>query len=444
MPIGRRLTALLLALGLVSLPAAALRAFCLGKSCDSAQAVADTTVPFCSLPASMRSEIAAGFREGRSPDVMAASRGEETVVTPLADGGSVAWPSVGADPIDARVPIVLFGRGIERGTAPDGTGLDQIAPTLAEAMGYRRSHPEVRAGRPIDGAVRPPTSAADAPGIVVVIAWKSVGTADLGPRPHAWPFLRSLLAGGTGTLRGSTGSLPLDPAATLTTIGTGGLPSQHGVTGSIVRGDGGTVATSWGPGSPGSVIATLADDFDHDMGQRADVGAVLQDRSDLGLVGDGWYVDGHDRDRIAVGGRPLAAATRFLDTVPRHPGTTALLDVVVRGSIRHMDRTTGSIVRAVSARVPAATFAVAATGGLAHDRTLSASAVTNDVQTAIGAPVVAAPGAGGVFLDRAVATERGLSTDDVARSMRSITGTGGDTMFADAFPSFAVSFARYC
>jgi hypothetical protein len=109
-----------------------------------------------------------------------------------------------------------------------------------------------------------------------------------------------------------------------------------------------------------------------------------------------------------------------------------------------MDRTTGSIVRAVSARVPAATCAVAATGGLAHDRTLSASAVTNDVQTAIGAPVVAAPGAGGVFLDRAVATERGLSTDDVARSMRSITGTGGDTMFADAFPSFAVSFARYC
>ena len=72
---------------------------------------------------------------------------------------------------------------------------------------------------------------ADEPSLVVQVVWKGVGSADLEAHPHAWPFLRATIAGGGGTLEGTTGSLPLDPTATLTTIGTGGLPDatrHHG------------------------------------------------------------------------------------------------------------------------------------------------------------------------------------------------------------------------
>ncbi|HEY5859249.1 MAG TPA: hypothetical protein VIX62_03080, partial [Actinomycetota bacterium] len=73
MPIGSRLTTLLVVLALVALPAVALRAFCVGKSCDSGEATASAAVPFCPLPAELRGLISAGFRQGRSPDVMAAT-----------------------------------------------------------------------------------------------------------------------------------------------------------------------------------------------------------------------------------------------------------------------------------------------------------------------------------------------------------------------------------
>ena len=79
---------------------------------------------------------------------------------------------------------------------------------------------------------------------------------------------------GAGTIEAVTGSVPLDPAATLTTIGTGGLPSSHGITGSLVRDDDGTVRRAWSASGAGSVIATFADDLDAASGQRAAVGAV--------------------------------------------------------------------------------------------------------------------------------------------------------------------------
>jgi sialate O-acetylesterase len=55
------------------------------------------------------------------------------------------------------------------------------------------------------------------------------------PQELALRLERPMLDDGAGTLEGETGSLPIDPAATLTTVGTGGLPSQHGITGSFVR-----------------------------------------------------------------------------------------------------------------------------------------------------------------------------------------------------------------
>ena len=164
---GRRLTMLVAAMALVGAPAVALTAFCVGESCAQEDGVA-TAVPFCPLPADLRAGIEAGFRQGRSPDVMAATAGTEVVT--IVDGTPVSWPST--SPHDARVPIVFFGAGVSDAPLPDGTGLDQIAPTLASILGFDRPHPQVRAGVAVDGV-----ASGQRPRLVVVIAMKGVGTA---------------------------------------------------------------------------------------------------------------------------------------------------------------------------------------------------------------------------------------------------------------------------
>ena len=436
MPIGSRLTTLLVVLALVALPAVALRAFCVGKSCDSGEATASAAVPFCPLPAELRGLISAGFRQGRSPDVMAATDADGPGVR-VDDGSEIAvpWPSTG--PIDTRVPIAFFGTGFTGRDPADGTGLDQIAPTLAAAMGYDRSHDEVRAGVPAQGVA----DASDEPSLVVQVVWKGVGSADLEAHPHAWPFLRATIARGGGTLEGTTGSLPLDPTATLTTIGTGGLPTQHGITGTIIRGDHGDVAQAWGPGAPGSVIATLADDLDRDTDQRAMIAGVLSSRSDRGIIGDGWYVDRRDHDTVVVTRHPVPAVAGLLDQVGAEGG---VIGVVVRGDVDAMDRTTRQIVRSVRAQVPSTAFVVTSTGSLRGARGEDAAAIAERVDTSLGSPVIAASAADGLFLDRTVATQASITAAGVSDAMETERTPAGTPLFADTFPSFAVAFARYC
>ncbi|HEY6566364.1 MAG TPA: hypothetical protein VI341_02500 [Actinomycetota bacterium] len=450
MPTGRRLATLLLVLALVALPAVALRAFCIGKSCQTSEATASVAVPFCPLPASLRTQIAAGFREDRSPDALGVTSDAGTGInTPIGDDVEVPWPSVldsGLNDGATRVPIAFFGDGFTGSAPPEGTGLDQIAPTLAQAIGYRRPHPEVRSGTPVRGVTATAAQVRDDP-LIVEIVWKAVGSSGLQRRAGAWPFLRSIVRD-TGTMEGTTGSLPVDPSATLTTIGTGGLPSQHGITGTVLRGPDGAIARAWMPGAPSSVIATLADDLDASSDQAARVGAVLDDASDRGLIGDGWYLGDRDRDDVVVSDHPVAQVTRLLDEGFGSDGHPGLIGVVVRGSISGMDDMTEAIVRLVRKRVPDATFAVTATGDTGPPGRTSSSEdildVAAQVDATVGAPIVAAEGAGGLFLDRVVSSERSITADTVAEAMATLRGADGDEVFLDAFPSFAVSFARYC
>ena len=290
---GRRLIMLVVAMALVGAPAVALTAFCVGESCAPEDGVA-TAVPFCPLPADLRAGIEAGFRQGRSPDVMAATAGTEVVT--IVDGTPVSWPST--SPHDARVPIVFWGAGVSDAPLPDGTGLDQIAPTLASILSFDRPHPQVRAGVAVDGV-----ASGQRPRLVVVIAMKGVGTAAFEAKRATRRSIRDLTSEGAGTLEGSTGSLPLDPAASLTTIGTGALPTQHGITASFVRNDKGELTPAWGDDAPLSVVSTLAEDLDRHFGERSSIGLVARDASDRGLVGGSWYPE-HDHDDVRVGGRP--------------------------------------------------------------------------------------------------------------------------------------------
>ncbi len=440
---GRRLLVLLLVLAIIGLPAVALRAACAGNSCDRGQR-ASARVPFCPLPEALKREIVLGFREGRSPDVLAVTDGSIVLGGSDPAIATVAWPFVRAAGTTG-VPIVFAGTGVDpTASVPDGTGLDQVAPTIASVIGFRRPFPNVRSGVAVDGVAD-----GQRPRLVLEIALKGVGSSTVQADRAGWSFLRSLLREGAGTLEGTTGSLPLDPAATLTTIGTGGTPAQHGITGTFVRNDAGKVVRAFGPGSPVSVIATLPDDLDEALRQRPKIGLVATDPADRGLIGGNWYPR-HDRDPMIVASRTqaLRVARRLLgsgfgqDDVPdilgvvlaAGPGTDATLRRIVEAARRAAG---GSVLIAV-----AGTGFDERSGGSQID----AKGLVSQVEEAVPGdrPVVAEAVAGGLFLDQSTLTAEGITGQTVVDALLSAEDRGGEPVMADAFQGFAVSFSRYC
>jgi hypothetical protein len=415
---GRRLTVLLVALGLIGIPAAVLRIGCVGNSCRSDAAAVAAPAPFCSLPADLRTLITAGTYDGRSPDVIGVG-GSTPVVT---DG--VAWP---ADTLTAgagSVGYAFIGRGVSSGRSPAKVSLDQVAPTLEPLLGLHRPHPEVRAGTAISDVV---AAGARSP-LVVLVVEKGVST--LGVRLPL-PDLPS----GVHTVEGTaaTGSVPNDPIAVEATIGTGGLPSQHGITGALIRNDNGTVVPAFGPGSPQPVIATLGDDLDRATGGATKIGLVSTAVGDAGLTGDAWYGTGLVRDRtVSADTNPAGAARGFLSRRWGADATPDLLAVSLDGSRGADGNAATSILHEVFRAVPDATVVITGTGSAQAGPTATVPAPAGS-DTVVG---------GGVFLDRTDGVT--TSARDVVASLKADKAPDGSPLFADAFASYAVRFGRYC
>jgi len=427
----------------IGIPAVALRAACAGRSCSSGGG-GEARIPFCPLPDELKADLAAGFRQGRSPDVFAVTRGATVRGGTDPADDPFPWPSVGAAEATG-VPIVFSGTGVDASmTVPEGTGLDQLAPTISDVIGFKRPFPGVRAGVAVNGV-----ASGAHPRLVLEIALKGSGTQDIEGARSSWPFLDSLLHEGTGTLNGTTGSLPLDPAATLTTIGTGGLPSQHGITGSYVRNDDGEVVRAWGDGAPLSVIATLPDDLDEKTGQRSMVGLVATDETDRGLVGGNWYPH-HDRDAVTVASGPgsVAAASDILAQGFGRDDIPDILGLVLAGP--GADARIRQIV-ALGRRASGGSLLVVVAGTGTSDTDpgtteVTASSVVRRVEGLVegDAPIVAEAVPGGVFLDQATLATEQISGDAAVQALLRVTSPDGQRMMADAFQGFAVSFARYC
>jgi len=448
----RRLAALLLALGLIGAPAAVLRVGCVGASCRPA-AVAAAPAPFCSLPADLRALVGAGTYEGRSPDVMAVA-GSTPVVSDIGGGVEVPWPSAdGARRSAMSVPLRFFGRGIRNGKIPAGVTLDRVAPTLEPVLGLRRAHPDVRSGTAIPDVSR---SGVTSP-LVILIAWRGVGRSDeqryyrrLGDHllQASLPALRSssdrttyvegevppyLQGVGSSWGAAEAGSLPMDPIAVEATIGTGGLPYQHGITGTRIRDpDTGRVVAALGPGAPQPVIATLGDDLDLATDGAARIGLIASAPGDAALTGDAWYGIGSILDRrVRVHPDVASDIDAFLaagwgdDVVPD------LLGVALSGSFGKIERATRSVLAHVLRAVPDATLVVAGTGTLITKQPVTASAPA-------GADAIAA---GGTFLGRGPAA---VPAQSVVDELRAQNAPDGSSLYVDAFASYAVRFARYC
>jgi hypothetical protein len=434
---GRRLLILLAVCSLVAIPAGVLRAMCAARTCDQDASV-QARVPFCPLPADLRSLIANGFRAGRSPDIVGVGA---MPVTGGAGEASTPWP--GTDPApDTRVPLAFLGTGVDPSVVlPEQLTLDRVAPTLAEILGFRRENPEVRSGLSISGLAD-----GDRPRLVLELVWTGGGTPELQADPvaaQAWRRLSS--ANAVASTHARTGSVPLDPVAVLTTIGTGGPPSEHGITGALIRDDEGRVVVPWSAGAPASVIATLPDDLANDDAATK-VGAVLPERADLGIVGGTWYGTRSIVDLRIEGRHPDRAVTAMLDAGYGADDTPDVLAVVVGGPAGAFARALDSIVPAVRKTVPATTIVVAATGARSPEGAIAAAAVAQRVDAGVrsSGPIVEAAVPGGLFLDQDVLAADGLSSGDAVEPMLRMRDPAGRTVFADAFPGFAVSFARYC
>jgi hypothetical protein len=430
---------MLVVLAAIGIPAAVLSATCVGRSCD-ASGGETVRVPFCLLPAALKDGIANGFREGRSPDVLGVAAGTP-VYTDVA-GLRTPWPAtVFTDP---RVPIVFAGAGVTQGASvADGTTLDRVAPTVSEVLGFERDHPEVRSGTSIAGIAD-----GERPKLVLLIAWKGVGSSQLEARRGDWPFLLSLLDDGAGTLESEAGSLPLDPAATLTTIGTGGLPSQHGITGSFVRNGEGAVVQAYAPDAPVQIIATLADDLDH-ANPSTLVGLVATDERDRGIVGGDWY-PGEDPVDTVLGDSATAPLSVEVHLTTGYGANDVpdVIGVVLDGRLRSIDRWTREIVTEADRATSGSTLVVVAGTGSAETHRLAVPdrGLVDAVEEAVPGetPAVSATVPGGLFLDQAVLREQQVTGEVAVDALLSASGPSGERMLADAFQGFAVSFARYC
>ncbi|HWL65957.1 MAG TPA: hypothetical protein VNP73_08285 [Actinomycetota bacterium] len=451
----RRVVSILALLALIAIPAAVLRVLCLGRACEEERTRA-AQVPFCSLPASVRDRIAAGYRDGRSPDVLAVT--EPTVVLTAGSSSQVArdntvWPALGDGP--DLVPIVFYGHGV----ATQGSitaGIEDISPTAAEIIGFDIPHPEVRAGRPVEGV-----ASGDPPRLFVYVILEGASPEDLATAR----FVRERSRDGAGTFDGAVASLPLDPAAIMATIGTGGLPVEHGITGSLVRDDDGRVGHAWnappvGPVGPGTVIATLADDLDEDTRQRSLIGLLGRKPQDRGLIGGEWYIDvdedyveysggGHNATLVAES-FPLALRTGFgRDEVP-DLFAVVLSGTVEPGTKQYLGKALADIERAANdASGGSAAFVLTSlpVGGTSDPDTPVSPGfvplVKDQIGTRLDADVVEASVAGGFFLDQDALAQEEISRQEVIAALRS-TEIGGEPVFADAFPGFAVALARFC
>lgn len=421
----RRLLVAVSVAALVALPAGVLAGLCVGNACRR-QERAVGRVPFCSLPQDLRSLIAAGFRDGRSPHVL-------TVSSELAD----AKPTT--------VPLAFAGTGVTPATpVPPGTTLDAVAPTVAEVIEVRRPHPGVRSGEAVDGV-----ASGEAPRLVLLVAWKGVSSRELERKPKQWPVLRGLFEDGAGTLEANPGSLPLDPAALLATIGTGALPRDHGITGSLIRNDEGDVVEPWSEEAPFSVVATLADDLDELGRQAPRIGLIGGSETDRGLVGGDWYVE-NDTDDVVIEPdlkEQPAAAERLLATGYGEDSTTDLLGVALAGALPQLDRTLGLLI-ATAERASGGSFAVALAGAPSDvpekPRRTYADELEGELKLRLGADVTEAVLPNGVFLDQEAMTRTGLADDRVVAALRDLADAQGDRAFLDVFPAIAVTFARYC
>jgi hypothetical protein len=185
-----------------------------------------------------------------------------------------------------RIPLVVYGAGIAPSDSEERVSLADVAPTIAELIGFDDFLAKGREGRPLPGIARPSTP----PEVVVTFVIDGGGWNVLQEFPEAWPNLRRLMREGANHRNALHGSFPAVTASAHATIGTGAFPRTHGITGHNIR-DGTQARKTYGePGhaNPDDILVpTLADLWKRGTGDRAWVGQLGYQVWHLGMIGRG-------------------------------------------------------------------------------------------------------------------------------------------------------------
>ncbi|MEA2554787.1 MAG: hypothetical protein QOI60_118 [Actinomycetota bacterium] len=245
-----------------------------------------------------------------------------------------------------RVPIAVFAPGVvDAGVRDERVSLADLAPTTAGLLGVDFSAPD---GEPLPGidkpAVRPKvvvTFVIDGGGWNVLQHWTGQGAND------PWPNLRRLFGRSLVYRNAITGSFPAVTACAHATIGTGGFPSAHGITGHYLRRDGHRTTAYGKPGEADPTFLlrpTLADVWSHETNGRAWIGEIGYQIWHLGMIGAGgerraglpvgayfdeanqvWAPQNPDLYRVP-NGTPTAASLTALRAAYVDPGIDAQFD----------------------------------------------------------------------------------------------------------------------
>jgi hypothetical protein len=185
-----------------------------------------------------------------------------------------------------RVPLVVYGSSVAPSDSSERVSLADVAPTIAELIGFDDFLTLGRDGRPLPGVSRP----AAPPEIVVTFVIDGGGWNVLQEFPDAWPNLRRLMREGANFRNAIHGSFPAVTASAHATIGTGAFPRTHGITGHNLR-DGRRARKAYGElghANPGDIlVSTLADEWSDATGDRAWIGELGYQVWHLGMIGYG-------------------------------------------------------------------------------------------------------------------------------------------------------------
>jgi hypothetical protein len=198
-----------------------------------------------------------------------------------------------------RIPLVVYGAGVRPSDSEERVSLADLAPTIAELIGFEDFRALGREGRPLP-ATSPPT---DRPEVVVTFVIDGGGWNVLNEFPDAWPNLKRLMREGASFRNTIHGSFPAVTASAHATIGTGAFPRTHGITGHNLR-DGTKARKAFGElghAEPGDILVpTLADLWSDATDNRAWVGELGYQIWHLGMLGRGGRSRRGDRRPVAV------------------------------------------------------------------------------------------------------------------------------------------------
>ena len=270
----------------------------------------------CAAPLEHLRRTRRGFYPGRSYDVVFVPRSPNAI-------GSFDYTTHGG-PWDylQQVPLVLVGPGYIRPLGP--VSLDRevsvadIAPTLAELVGVEE--PNEGPGQPLDEILVAEAARREPPKLIVTVVWDGGGTDVLQAWPEAWPRLGELMEQGAALTGAVVGSAPSTTPPVHATIGTGVWPNEHGIV-DLTQRRGDAIPDSYihkeGPFDPVQLeVPTLADVYDQEVDNAAQVALIGYRGWHLGMMGHGARIPGGDKDIAAIidrDGGPVATSREWYD-----------------------------------------------------------------------------------------------------------------------------------